>query len=220
MLSSIRQRSKSEHKQPDDNIGFSFPFPFGMVVGVCQFLERLDQYGPGNAELLQAFFYRPCQNALALSCQPHQNARAKAQAPYQIIGLCTIYKFDCAVVMPSELLRECTNARFHALWKTSYGKEQLILPRFDTGRPGCLIAEIQIAVDMMSKFRQCPVIGIFSSPLGPVCLNGHGLKWYRDTIFDEWQTIFAIKKRVCHTSYRDAMSKVESHQNEEVQTGS
>jgi len=108
-------------------------------------LQRLDEDGTGNAELSQAFFYRLVQNAFALWCQSHQNSRANARSPYEIIGFGTIYEFDCTVVMPSKLLRECTNGRFGGVWKTSYGKQQLILSWFDTGRSGCLVAEIQIA---------------------------------------------------------------------------
>src|SRR5919109_1100736 len=103
-------------------------------------------------EFFQAFFYCLGQNPFALPCQSHENSRTDARSPYQIIGLGTIYKFDCAVVMPSKPLRECANGRFDGFWKTSYGKEQLILPWFNTGRSGCLIAKIQIAADMISKF--------------------------------------------------------------------
>jgi hypothetical protein len=115
-------------------------------------LQRLDQYGTRDAKLFQTLLNRLRQNHLAFFCQPHQNPRAGARAPYKIIGLGTIYEFDCAVVMASKLLRKGANGRFGSLRKTSYGKEQLVLPRFDTSRFSCLIAEIQVSADVISKF--------------------------------------------------------------------
>ena len=142
----------------EDVVELSFSFPFRCMVVVCQLPERLYKDRAGDPQLFQALFHRPGQNALALSCQFHKNACASTRALDQIIGFRSINQFDSAVVTAAKLVRQGSHCPRDVIRKTSYRKQQLILPWFDTRRFGGLIAEIQVAFDMVSKFRQCPKV--------------------------------------------------------------
>src|SRR5580693_2065016 len=130
------------------------------MVGVCQLLKGMDKNWSGDAKLFQPFFDRLRQHALTLSRQAHEDVRSGAGTLHELICLGTIDKFDGAVGMASKLLRKCANGRFDAFSKAPDGKKQLILSRFDSGRFGRLVAEVQIPLDVVPEFSQCAVIGI------------------------------------------------------------
>ena len=128
------------------------------MVVICQMLERLDQDRSRDTKLFQTLFDRPGQNPLAVFCQFHQDACAGARAPDKIIGLRSIDQFDGAVMAAPELVRQGADRRLKVFGEASYGEQELILSRFDSRRSGGLIAEIQVAADVESKFGQCPVV--------------------------------------------------------------
>jgi hypothetical protein len=144
------------------------------MVCFCQLLKRMDKNGSGNAKLFQPLFDGLRQHALALFRQPYENVRSGAGPLYQIICFGAIDKFDGAVMMTSKLLRKRANGGFDAFGKAPDRKQQLILSRFDSGRFGRLVAEIQILLDVVPKFGQCAVIGVPGGPLAGARFPNHG----------------------------------------------
>jgi len=140
----------------------------------CQLSKRIDENGSGNAQLFQSFFDSLHEHALTLSGQPYENVRSGARTLHQIICLGTIDEFDGAVVMTSKLLRKRANGGFDAFRKASDRKQQLILSRFDSGRFGRPVAEVQVLLDVMPKFSQRAVIGIPGGPLAVLRFPYHG----------------------------------------------
>ena len=149
----------------DDTVDLSFSFPFGRMVVVGQLLERVYEDRAGNPKFFQTLFHRAGQNPLALSCQFHKNACTGTRAPDQIIGLRSVDQLHSTVVAAPKLVRQGPDCTPHVIRKTSYCKQQLILSWFDTRGSGGLIAEIQVAVDMVSKFGQCPKVRFLGSCL-------------------------------------------------------
>jgi hypothetical protein len=159
------------------------------MIVICQLVERLHQERPGNTELFQTLFHRLRQDLLALFSQFHQDVRADTPASDQIICLGPIHKLDRAVVPGPELMGQRTDGPRNVIRKASYRKEQLILPWFDPRSPGGLIAEIQVAAHVVSKFGERAVIGFLGGPFMPVCFGCHHFERYRDTILSFLQII-------------------------------
>jgi len=144
------------------------------MVCLCQLLKRMDKNWSCNAKLLQPFFDSLRQHTLTLSRQMHEYVRSGAGALDQIIRLGAIDKLDGAVVMTSKLLRQRANTGFDPSGKTPDRKQQLILPRFDPGRFGRLVAEVDITLNVMPEFGQRAVIGIPGRALDDVMFVHHG----------------------------------------------
>ncbi len=84
-----------------------------------------------------------------------------ARSLYEVVAFGAVDQLDGAVMTDPQFLRQGADSRPGIFRQAFERQQQLILLRFDAGCGGRLIAELQIATDVVAKLRQSPVVRVF-----------------------------------------------------------
>ena len=119
--------------------------------------QRSDQRWTTSAQLGLVMQRELAQYLFALGSQRKQHLApvlASAVPPHVTARRQPVHQFDRAVVLNLHPLRQFADSRTRSRRQTLQGQHQLVLPRFETGFPGSLFAEVKKTADLIAQLRQ------------------------------------------------------------------